>query len=37
MNKNNMPMCCLKKSVVNHVGYKGINSMNGRSDIDVNF
>lgn len=36
MNSQNWPMCCVTKSVVNHVGYFGLNS-NGNCDIDTDF
>jgi len=36
MMKNNFPLCCLKKSVINHYGQYGLNSF-GHYDFDKNF
>ena len=36
MNRQNMPICCTKPSVVNHTGQFGLFS-NGRCDTDCNF
>jgi len=36
MNRQDMPICCLKKSVINHFGYFGLNS-NGYADNDSEF
>jgi len=37
MNRNGIPMCCLHKSVINHIGKLGLYSTIGRYDHDDNF
>lgn len=37
MNNNNYPMLCFKKSILNHIGEKGLWSRNGRYDHDKDF
>ena len=36
MRKHNMPICCLTNSVINHIGYHGLNSF-GNPDLDAKF